>query len=67
MCGTIASFITVVLYNEGKYCTRLTIGGDVLEYAENSSSSVASLPETKIIINSIILDAHKGARFIEQI
>ena len=49
---------------EEKYRTQLMIGGDVLEYAEKSSSPAASLLETKIIINSVISDTHKGARFM---
>ena len=45
------------------YRTRLTIGGDKLDYYGNSASPAASLLETKLIINSVISDSHKGARF----
>ena len=49
---------------EENSCTQLTTGGDVLEYAETSSSPASSLLETKIIIKSVISDAHKGSRFM---
>ena len=47
-----------------KYRVRLTIGGDVLEYENNASSPAASLLETKLLLNSVISDAHAGARFM---
>ena len=53
-------------YRPGKddpYRTRLTIGGDKLDYYGNASSPAASLLETKLIINSVISDSSKGARF----
>ena len=43
---------------------RLTVGGDKLSYHEDAGSPAASLLETKIMINSVISDAHKGARFM---
>ena len=46
------------------YRTRLTIGGDKLDYFRNSSSPAASLLETKLIINSVISDSQKGAKFM---
>ena len=46
-----------------KYRVRLTIGGYVLDYFGDLSSPAASLLETKILINSVISDADKGARF----
>ena len=46
------------------YKVRITVGDDKLDYNDNSSSPIANLLETKIIINSIISDAHRGARFI---
>ena len=49
---------------EEKYRVRLTIGGDVLEYENNASSPAASLLETKLLLNSVISDAHAGARFM---
>ena len=49
---------------EEKYRTRLTIGGDVLDYDNNTSSPAASLLETKLLLNSVILDADIGARFM---
>jgi hypothetical protein len=43
---------------------RLTVGGDKLPYADDPGSPAASLLETKLIINSTISDAHRGARFL---
>jgi hypothetical protein len=47
-----------------QFCVRLTIGGDKLDYHDETASPAASLLETKLIINSTISDADKGARFI---
>ena len=46
------------------YRTRLTVGGDRLDYFGDSSSSAASLIETKLLLNSVISDAINGARFM---
>ena len=43
---------------------RLIVGGDRLEYPEDTLSPVASLLESKILFNSKISDAFRGARFI---
>ena len=40
------------------------MGGDKLSYDEDLGSLAASLLETKLIINSVISDAAKGARFM---
>ena len=42
---------------------RLTIGGDRLDYASDAGSPTASLLEAKLLINSTISDADKGATF----
>ena len=47
-----------------KIRVRLTIGGDKLPYNDETSSPAADLLETKILLNSTISDAHKGARFM---
>ena len=47
-----------------KYRVRLTIGGDKLDYFFETASPTTSLTETKILVNSVISDAHKGARFM---
>ena len=47
-----------------KYRVRLIVGGDKLTCDFNVASPAASILETKLIINSVILDAHKGARFL---
>ena len=43
---------------------RLTVGGDRLEYPDDAASPAASLLETKLLLNSTISDAMKGARFM---
>ena len=46
------------------YRVRLTVGGDKLPYTDDAGSPAASLLETKLILNSTISDASKGARFL---
>ena len=46
------------------YRVRLTVGGDRLEYWDDAASPAASLVETKLLLNSVISDAHKNARFM---
>jgi hypothetical protein len=46
------------------YRVRLTVGGDKLPYDDDAGSPAASMLETKLILNSTISDAHKGARFL---
>ena len=43
---------------------RLVIGGDKLDYHPDVGSPAFNLTETKILITSVISDAHKGARFL---
>ena len=43
---------------------RIVFGGDKLTYKEDPGSPAASLLETKILLNSVISDASKGARFM---
>ena len=47
---------------EEKFRVRLTIGGDKLEYLEETSSPAANLLETKLLLNSVISD--KESRFM---
>ena len=42
----------------------MVVGGDRLDYFDDSGSPAASLLETKILINSTISDADKGAKFM---
>ena len=49
---------------EEKYRVRLTIGGNKLDYNHETASLTANLIDTKILINSTISDAHKGAQFM---
>ena len=46
------------------YQCRLVVGGDKLDYEDNASSPAANLLETKLIIDSVISDADKGAQFM---
>ena len=43
---------------------RLTVGGDKLDYPYDASSPVTNLIDAKLLLNSTISDAHKGARFM---
>ena len=45
-----------------QFRVRLTIGGDKLIFLGDTGSPAADLLETKLMANSIISDAHKGAR-----
>ena len=47
-----------------KYRVRLTIGGDRLDCTFDTASPAASLLESKLLINSVISDAPKNARFM---
>jgi hypothetical protein len=46
------------------YRVRLTVGGDKLPYDDDAGSPAASLLEMKLLLNSTISDADKGARFL---
>ena len=43
---------------------RITVGGDRLEYAGDAGSPATNMLETKILINSTISDAERGARML---
>ena len=43
---------------------RLVVGGDKLDYFEDAGSPAASMLETKLLVNSVISNAHDGARFM---
>ena len=45
------------------YKVQLTVGGDKLDYEEYARSPVVSLFDTKILLDSVISDANKGARY----
>ena len=47
-----------------KWRVRLVVGGDRLPYPHDAGSPATLLLETKLIINSVISDAKKGARFM---
>ena len=44
-------------------CVWLTVGGDRLPYTNNAGSPAATLLEAKLMLNSTISDANKGACF----
>ena len=44
--------------------TRLTIGGDMLDYYGDATSPASTLLDTKLLINSVISDSKKGAIFL---
>jgi hypothetical protein len=43
---------------------RITVGGGRLSYPEDAGSPAANILETNFLINSVISDAKKGARFM---
>ena len=47
-----------------KWRTRLVIGGDKLPYYDDAGSSAANRIVTKLLLNSVISNAHQGAHFI---
>ena len=46
------------------YRVRLTVGGDRLDYFEDTASPAATLLETKLLLNSVVSDIDKNARFM---
>ena len=63
---TYASFVRdYQLLKTEKYRCQMVVGGDQLKYPDDlSSPPAASLLETKLLLNSTISDAHKGAIFV---
>ena len=51
-------------HKQEKHRVRLTVDGDRLPYNDNVSSPAASLLEAKLLLNSTISDAYKGAQFM---
>ena len=47
-----------------KWRTRLVIGGAKLPYYDDAGLPAANLIKTKLLLNSVISDAHQGARFM---
>ena len=46
---------------EEKYCVRITVGGDKLDFCGDASSVAASLATLKLLLNSVV--STKGAKF----
>ena len=44
------------------HITRLTLGGNKIDYPEDPSSPAVGLLDTRIHLNSVISDSKKGAR-----
>ena len=44
-----------------KHRIQLTVGGDKLDYIDDTASPTASLIKMKMLINSVISDSSKGA------
>ena len=42
----------------------LVVGGDKLDYSNDTTSPAASLIETKLLLNSVISDSARGVRFM---
>lgn len=49
--------------NKNNWQIRRVVSGDKLEYKFDSGSPAANMLETKLLFNSVISDASKGARF----
>ena len=52
-------------HKKEKYRVRLVVGGDKLTCEFDTGAPAASMLDTKILCNSIISDAHNGARFLD--
>jgi hypothetical protein len=60
---TYGSFVVDIKdHKEEKECTRLTVGGDQIEYPGDKSTRTAGLTTAKILINSVI--STLGAKFL---
>jgi hypothetical protein len=60
---TYGSFVVEIKdHKEEKERTRLTVGGDQIEYPGEKSTRTAGLTTTKILINSVI--STPGAKFL---
>jgi hypothetical protein len=61
--STYDSFVVDIKeHNEERESTRLTVGGDQIEYPGDESTHTAGLTTEKILINSVI--STRGARFL---
>ena len=61
--GTYVSFVyDHRSLNTEPWRVRLTVGGNKLPYEVDAGSPAYNLIETKILVNSTISDAHKGAK-----
>ena len=52
------------LHKRKIHCVRFTVGGDKLDAFDETSAPMIGLVDSKLHINSVISDAHKGARHL---
>ena len=63
---TYCSFVCDICpFKKETHRVRLVVGGDKLECEFDTGSPAASMLDTKILCNSIISDASRGARFLD--
>ena len=46
------------------YQVQITVGSNGLSYLDDAGSPASNIIETKILVNSVISDAHRGAKFM---
>ena len=62
---TYATFVLDhIPFKTEEHRVRIIVGDNMLTCAEDSGSLASNLLETKVLINSIISDARRGARFM---
>ena len=62
---TYASFVCDIKpFKAETHRVRMVVGGDKLHYDDDAGAPAASLLETKLLINSVVSDASKGAKFM---
>ena len=54
-------FVDIRPLKKGKYCVRITVGGDKLDFCGDASSVAASLATVKLLLNSVV--STKGEKF----
>ena len=62
---TYASFVCDIKpFKSETHRVRMVVGGDKLSYDDDAGAPAASLLETKLLVNSVISDASRGAKFM---
>ena len=57
-------FVIIDPLNQKRWRTRLVISGDKLPYYDDTGSPATYLIKTKLLLYSVISDAHQGAHFM---